>query len=72
MALDGAWCELTFERYFGSQPSTDAWYKVREDPAMDVIKDSTKARTSITTTTAPINRPACTILAMTAATPMPL
>ena len=39
---------------------------------MDVISDSTSASTSMTTTTAPIVVPACTILAMTDATPMPL
>jgi len=58
MALDGAWCLFTVERYFGSQPSTEAWYRVRDEPAIEVINDNTKARTSITTTIAPINRPA--------------
>jgi len=39
MALDGAWCLFTVERYFGSQPSTEAWYRVRDEPAIEVIND---------------------------------
>ena len=42
---------FTLDRYFGSQPSTDAWYSVRDDPAIEVMSDNTKARTSMTTTT---------------------
>src|SRR5580692_1958059 len=37
IALTGAPCALHLDRYRGSQPSSDAWYSVREDPAIDVI-----------------------------------
>ena len=39
---------------------------------MEVISDSTSARISMITTIEPTNRPACTIFAMTAATPVPV
>src|SRR5580698_8541507 len=32
MALVGAPCAFTLARYFGSQPSSYAWYRMRQDP----------------------------------------
>jgi hypothetical protein len=41
IAAVGAPCSLTRDRYFGSQPSTEAWYSVRAEP--DIVVTATKA-----------------------------
>ncbi|MNE39761.1 hypothetical protein D3C80_1337300 [compost metagenome] len=72
MAAVGAPCSLVRPRYFGSQPSTDAWYRVREDPDIEVMIASKVARTSMINTILATTLPPPMLSAMTWPTPMPL
>ena len=71
MAAVGAPCSLTLLKYLGNQPSADAWYSVREEPAIEVMMARTSAKIIIAISKLVMAGPAPMMLAIAAATPIP-
>ena len=71
IALRGAPCELTLPRYFGSQPSREPWYSVRDDPAIAVMIAMNRPRIIKITKICVTALPPPTMLPKASPTPVP-